>query len=200
METIVTSEDYLKLAGPTFRRPPGEGRPRRALALAHLGRIAEAQAEIAPVPDCYSCVLARAQVAELAGDRPGADRWFGRAVAMAPSRPMPQTEWAKALLGRGDLAGAMAKAEAANRKSPHYADALEVWGEALLAKGDVKGAAAKFAEADRHAPKWGRNHLRWGQALARDGKPAEAREQWRIAQSLEMSAADRAELARVQGR
>ena len=86
----------------------------------------------------------------------------------------------------------------AHRRGPRFADPLELWGEALMRKGDWAGAVARFAEADQHAPRWGRNHLRWGEALARLGRTDEARAQWRAAAGMDLSAADRAELARAQ--
>ena len=170
-----------------------------AIGYAHVGRMADALALVASTPlDCDVCVYARAVVAEVAGDRSGADRWFARAAELGPSLPQPLTNWGAALLARGEVDGAIVKLEAAHKKGPHFADPLELWGEALMRKGDFKGAVEKFAEADKDAPKWGRNHLRWGQALARLGKTDEAQAQWRAAQDMDLSAADRAELARTQ--
>ncbi len=170
----------------------------RALALAKLGRVAEARAMAATLPaDCYRCLRTRAEVAEAAGDRAGADRWFAEAVRQAPRLPFAETDWARVLLSRGDARGAAVKARAASRKQPAFADARVVWGEALLAAGDPKGAAATFAAAERHAPHWGRLHLKWGQALARLGKAQEARAQWARATRLDLTTAERAELARV---
>ena len=93
--------------------------------------------------------------------------------------------------------GAVARLQEAYKRGPHFADTLELWGEALVRKGDLKGAVAKFADADRNAPRWGRNHLRWGEALARLGKADEARAQLQAASGMDLSPADRAELARV---
>jgi hypothetical protein len=64
-----------------------------------------------------------------------------------------------------------------------------------MKKGDFAGAAARFAEADALAPNWGRNHLRWGEALAAVGRSADAAAQFRAAAALDLSAADRADLA-----
>ena len=127
--------------------------PWRALALGHLGRIAEARVIAATLPsDCYICLRVRAQVAELAGDPAVADRDFAEAARQAPSLPFADLEWGTALLTRGRIDGAIVHATLANRKSPAFADPLELWAEALLAQGDAKTAAVKFAEAAKLAP------------------------------------------------
>ena len=167
----------------------------RALALAHLGRAAEARAMAAALPaDCYRCQRTRAQVAELAGDRAGADRAFAEAVRQAPKLAFADLEWGAALLSRGQPDAAIAHLKTAARLNPNFADPLEAWGEALLAKGDAAGAAAKFAQAQPLAPRWGRLHLKWGEALAKLGKAEEARATWRAAATMDLSPADRAAL------
>ena len=170
-------------------------RPLEALALARTGDVAAAQALIGDAPlDCDLCLRVRGQIAALAGDRAGADRWFAEAVRQAPSLPFAYAEWAAALLARGDADGAIARLALARRAAPRFADPSELWGEALMRKGDAEGAAARFAEADRDAPRWGRNHLLWGQALARLGRVEEAKAQWRTASGLGLTAADQATL------
>jgi Flp pilus assembly protein TadD len=57
-------------------------------------------------------------------------------------------------------------------------------------------ALAKFEEADKCAPNWGRLHLEWGNALGYVGRKDEARAQYRIASTLDLSEADKAALAR----
>lgn len=169
-----------------------------ALGYVHVGRLAEAEALVANTPlDCDPCVQARALVAAAKGDWAGADRWFAAFDRQAPDLPFGDTDWGSALLDKGDVDGAIAKVALAHTKGPHFADPVELWGEALMKKGDFKGAVKKFAAADKDAPRWGRNHLRWGQALARLGKTDEARDQWRAAQGMDLSAADRAELTRA---
>jgi predicted Zn-dependent protease len=169
--------------------------PYVAIADARLGQSAQAQALIATTPlDCYRCVDARGVIASAAGDWAGADRWFAEAERLAPSLPFAYADQAQSRLTRGDVAGAIALLQTAYAKSPHYADGLELWGEALARQGDYAGAAAKYAEADRYAPQWGRNHLMWAEALAKSGKSGEARAQKQSAASLDLSAADRAEL------
>jgi tetratricopeptide (TPR) repeat protein len=173
--------------------------PRLAMALAHAGRFAEAEAIAESLPaDCYRCLVARGDVEALAGHSDAAARWFAEALRQGPSIPMAETQWGAMLLAKGDVDGAMAKFALALAKGPHYADPREMWGEALMRKGDFAGAAVKFAAADKDAPRWGRNHLRWGQALARQGKTDEAKAQWRAAAGMDLSAADRAELVRMQ--
>jgi tetratricopeptide (TPR) repeat protein len=152
--------------------------PLEALALAHTGDVAGAQALIGRTPlDCYPCLRVRGQVAAQARDWPAAERWFAEAVRQAPSPPQAYAEWARARLDRGDTDGAIALAKQAQAKAPRFADPLEVWGEALMAKGDFAGAAGRFADADKLAPHWAANHLRWSQALAKLGKVDEARAQ-----------------------
>ena len=111
--------------------------------------------------------------------------------------PLAYGEWGEMRLAKGDLAGAISRFDLAHRMGPHWADPLELWGEALMRTGDVAGAAEKFEAADKAAPRWGRNHLRWGEALARLGQMDEAKVQWRAAAGLDLSAAERAELARA---
>ncbi len=167
----------------------------RALALARLGRLPEAAAEIAATPlDCYRCLQVRGQVAAAQGDRAGAAHWFSQAVRQSPQLPQAETEWARLLTEAGDIDGAIARLAQAHAKSPHFPDALELWGEALMRKGAFKGAVAKFTEADTHAPRWGRNHLRWGQALARLGRRDEARAQFGRANGLDLDPSDRTTL------
>ena len=169
--------------------------PWRALALAHLGRAAEARALAATLPgDCYACLRIRAKVAELAGDAASTDRDFAEATRQGPSLPFADLEWGNALLARGRPVEAIAHAILANRKSPAFADPLELWGEAMLAQSNAQAAAAKFAEAAKLAPRWGRLHLKWGEALAKLGKADEARAEWRAAATMDLSAADRAAL------
>ena len=66
-----------------------------------------------------------------------------------------------------------------------------------MAKNQSHLALAKFEEADKYAPNWGRLHLGWGEALMYTGKKDEARTQYQKASTLDLTAADRAELVRV---
>ena len=169
--------------------------PLLAQAYAHLGRMAEAKALVADTPmDCYRCLLTRGEIATLDRDWKGADRWYAALDRQTPNRTLSPAAWAASLLARGDVDGAIAKAEEAHRRSPRFADPIELWGEAMMSKGDFRAAAAKLAEAGDAAPRWGRNRLLWGEALMLSGRYGEARAQFRIADGLDLSGPDRAAL------
>jgi tetratricopeptide (TPR) repeat protein len=169
--------------------------PLAAQAVAKLGDLGGAQALIATTPaDCYACVRMRGELAAMAHDWRAADRWFAEAVRQGPSLPFAEADWGRALLDKGDAAGAIAKLQVAHRKGPNFADPLETWGEALMAQRDWAGAAGRFAAADKDAPNWGRNHLLWGEALILSGRYPEARAQFEIANGLDLSRPDRAAL------
>jgi tetratricopeptide (TPR) repeat protein len=173
-------------------------RPLAALARAKLGDIAGAERDIAATPgDCYDCVRVRGQIAAAANQGGRADFWFARAVQDAPSVPFAYADWGAALLARGDAAGAIAKFKLSNAKGPHFADALEGWGEALMTQNRSDLAMAKFAEAAKYAPNWGRLHLKWGEALAYAGKKQDAQNQFALTATLDLTAAEKAELARM---
>jgi tetratricopeptide (TPR) repeat protein len=178
-----------------YRPVPGA---QKAEALARLGRMSEAQALVGATPlHCQPCVMARGEIAALAGQPVLADHWFGEAVKMTPSLPMASTAWGRVLLDRGQTDKAIAQFEVAHTRGPHFADPLSWWGEALLRKGETKAAIKKFKEADKYAPRWGRNHLLWGDALAKLGKPEDARRQFKVAAALGLAADERAELAKA---
>ncbi len=170
-------------------------RPLLAHAYAHLDRLEEARALVAPTPlDCYRCLLARGQIATRERNWAEADRWYGEVERQTPSRALAAADWISSLIARGDLDGAIAKAEASHKGAPRYADPLELWGEALMRKGDFAGAAARFGQADQLAPRWGRDHLEWGEALMLSGRYAAARGQFETANGLDLSRPDRAAL------
>jgi tetratricopeptide (TPR) repeat protein len=175
-------------------------RPFLALAKAKMDDAAGAQALIEKSPlDCNLCLRIRAQVADTAGKPVEADAWFARAVQDAPSVPFAYTDWGQSLLVRGKADAAAEQFKLANQVGPHFADALEGWGEALMAKNQSHLAVTKFAEADKYAPNWGRLHMKWGEALGYVGRKDEARAQFQTASTLDLTAADKAELARVSG-
>jgi tetratricopeptide (TPR) repeat protein len=172
-------------------------RPAFALAHAKLGDFAGAEALVAPVaPDNDEGLGSRALIAELQGQQARADWWFDRAETHAPSIPFADTLWGQALLARGKPDAAIAKFTLANQKGPHFADPLEGWGETMMAKKQPNQALAKFTEAEKYAPNWGKLHLKWGEALGDTGKKDEAKKQFALAAGLDLSAADKAELAR----
>jgi len=171
--------------------------PSVALALAHMGQFGAAEARLKAMPaDCYPCLTARAQVAALQGQDSSIDFWFARAAGTGPSLPFADSEWGQSLLARGKPDAAIAHFTAANRIGPHFADPLEGWGEALMAKNQSHLAVAKFAEAQKYAPNWGRLHLKWGEALVYAGKKDEAKAHLALAAGLDLTPADKAELAR----
>ena len=175
--------------------------PTEALALARLGRTAEAQASIDQTPpDCYPCLIVRGRVAALADDRRSADRWFAEAVRQGPRLPFAHTEWGRELLRRGELDAAIARFETANRIQPRYADPLRYWGDALAFSGDHRAAVARYAAAAQRAPGWGALHINWGISLWRTGRRDEAREKWRAAADMGLSRGDRGRLERIRRR
>ena len=171
--------------------------PILALAQAHLGDFAAAERTIGPTSAaCYTCLIARAQVAELQGQAPRADAWFAQAIKTGPSIPFAHHQWGLALLARGKPDAAMAQFVLANQKGPRFADPLEGWGEALVAKNQSHLALEKFAEADKYAPNWGRLHLKWGEALYYAGKRDDARAQFARAAALDLTPSEKSELSR----
>jgi tetratricopeptide (TPR) repeat protein len=175
-------------------------RPRLAYARARTGDLAGAQTLIAATPlDCYPCVRERARIAELAGDRPAADRWSAEARRQGPSLPFAFAERGQMLLARGDVAGAIAFYEQAIERGPRWADPQKYWGDALMARGDEAGAIRKYRAAADRAPQWGALHLAWGRALEAQGKRDQAGEKYTEAARMDLSAADRAEVVRRLG-
>jgi len=171
-------------------------RPWAAYAHAKTGDFAAADRTIAPTPgDCYPCLIVRAQIAELRGQRARAEYWFARAVATAPSIPFAYHDWGRALLGRKQPDAAIEKFRLSNQKGPKFADPLQGWGEALMAKNQSHLALAKFAEAEKFAPNWGRLHLKWGQALAYAGRAEEAKAKFARAAQLDLTPSEKSELA-----
>jgi tetratricopeptide (TPR) repeat protein len=175
-------------------------RPRLAYARARTGDLAGAQTLIAATPlDCYLCVRERARIAELAGDRAGADRWSAEARRQGPSLPFAFAERGQMLMARGDPAGAIAFYEQAVERGPRWADPQKYWGDALMAQGDEAGAIRKYRAAADRAPQWGALHLAWGRALEAQGRREQAREKYTEAARMDLSAADRAEVVRRLG-
>ena len=170
--------------------------PWLALAEARLGDFAAAHVQINQTPtDCYLCVRVRARIAAAEKNWPEATRWFSEAVRQAPQLPFAESEWGQALLARGDTVGAIEKFAAAHDEGPRYADPLEMWGEALAEQKNFDAALAKYGEADQYAPKWGRLHMKWGESLVTLGRAEEAQKHLALAATLDLSAADKNELA-----
>jgi len=187
-------QKYSGMAGLKLTRDD----PPVAIAEARLRKFADAQRRLSPMPpDCYPCLIARAQVAQMQGQSPRADFWFDRAVQSNPSIPMAYADWGRALLERGKPDDAIAQFTIANKKGSHFADPLEGWGEVLMAKNQSHLAVAKFKEANKYAPKWSRLHLKWGEALVYAGKKNEAKTQFARAAQLDLTPSEKAELARM---
>jgi tetratricopeptide (TPR) repeat protein len=192
----------MKVAAMLEARP---GSPPSAVLQSYLayftaesGAVAPAEALIAQTPmDCDDCMIARGRIAAVARDWAAAGHWFSILSARTPSLPMADTAWGEMLLQKGDLDGAIAKFKIANQKGPHFADPLEMWGEALMRKNRSDLALAKFEEAEKYAPNWGRLHLKWGEALGYAGRKDDAQKQFALAAGLDLSSADKAELAKV---
>jgi hypothetical protein len=166
--------------------------PLLAHALGASGNFVAAQQAIAATPsDCYACLRERGNIAAMNGNSGSAAYWFARAVRAAPSIPFAYADWGEMLLRNGHYDGAIAKFETAHAKGPHFADPLEMWGEALMQKSRSDLALAKFQAADKYAPNWGRLHLEWGKALVYAGKHAEAKKQFAIASTLDLSPSDK---------
>ena len=169
------------------------------LAYAHemLGERDKADAILKALPlDCYLCTRVRGKIDASRKNWSGAGYWFASAVKQAPSISFAETDWGAMLLRKGDFDSAIAKFATANAKGPHFADPLEMWGEALIAKNRSDLALAKFAEADKYAPHWGRLHLKWGEALFWLNRKDEAQKQFDTAARLDLSKAEKIELAR----
>jgi tetratricopeptide (TPR) repeat protein len=172
--------------------------PLLAWAYAGAGRLKEANAVLSKLPgDCYHCARVRGRVQALQHKWGAAAYWFGQAARQARSLPFAHVDWGEMLLRKGDFDDAITKFALANQKGPHFADPLEMWGEALIAKNRSDLALAKFEEANKYAPNWGRLHLKWGKALLWSGDKADAQKQFAIAAHLDLTLAEKSELARV---
>ena len=167
----------------------------RTETLARVGRLAEAEA-LATACRGAPCWSVRGLVASAQGDAAGSERAYAQALRLDPTEPSVLLSRGQERLRRG--ADRARPHRLPGRRGPRWGDPDGSLGQALLTKGDAKAAAAKFADAQRLTPRWGRLHLKWGEALAKLGKAAEAKAQFRAAASLDLMAAERAELAAQQ--
>ena len=194
--------DAGKLFESVYLRYPGQrslafARETPWLAYAHakLNDFETAESLLAATPtDCYVCLLFHARIAELRGERLRADQVYASAVALQPATPFAESLWGEALLARGETDSAITKLSRAHQKGPQFADPLELWGEALMRRSDYAGAVARFSAAEEFAPRWGRLHVKWGEALLKLERREGAQKQRAIAATLDLSAAERAEL------
>ncbi len=169
-----------------------------AYGFALAGDFKAAHAWIDKTPaDCMQCLDLHGRIDALERNWSGAEYWFARTAHAAPSLPEPYSGWAHILIQKGDYDRAIAKLEIAHEKGPNFADPIEMWGEALLGKRQPEDAIVKFREANGRAPHWGRLHLKWGEALLASGDMAGARAQFAIARTLDLTAAEKSELAKV---
>ena len=199
-QAMDTADGALDVAGtaPFAIYPPVRIWPSIAYGMAMTGDFRSAHAEIDKTPsDCDLCLRVRGRIDAAEKNYDGADYWFAHAVHDAPSIPFAYSDWGRMLLQKGDPDAAIAQFKLANQKGPHFADPLEGWGEALMAKNQSHLALAKFAEAEKYAPNWGRLHLKWGEALGYAGRKDEARAQYQKVATLDLTAAEKAELARI---
>jgi tetratricopeptide (TPR) repeat protein len=126
-----------------------------ALAKATFGDIDGGKTLIFSTPtDCYDCVMGRGQILAMAGARSSAESWFAEAIHQGPDIPLAFTARGEAWLGWGDVAGAVADAQAAAKISPHDPDALKLWGDALARLSQDKAALEKYDAALKLAPNW----------------------------------------------
>jgi tetratricopeptide (TPR) repeat protein len=180
--------------------PPTELWAVVALARAKLGDFKGAHTLIDRTPgDCDLCLRMRGQINAAEKNYDGAAFWFAKLEEMEPSIPFADEDWGRMLLDNGQSDAAIEKFKLSNQRGPHFADPLEGWGEALMAKKQPDQALAKFEEAEKYASNWGRLHLKWGEALGYVGRKDEAQKQFALAAGLDMSSADKAELAKVRG-
>jgi tetratricopeptide (TPR) repeat protein len=129
--------------------------PIEAVAYAHLGRFAEADALFAGAASgTYDRWIASGKVAMLRKDSAGAEKAFSQAAALGPSLGRAQYWLGNLRAAQGDWNGAIAQYAQANRRSPHFADPLKAWGDALDHLGHREAALAKYDEALRFAPEW----------------------------------------------
>jgi tetratricopeptide (TPR) repeat protein len=166
--------------------------------LARIGRVADAQALLAPLEaDCYPCLIARGEVAAIRGDRAAARRWFAEAARRGPSLPFAAESLGRMLASAGDFDGAYAAFAEAHRIGPLWAEPLKHWGDALAQQRDWREAERRYRQAAVNAPRWGALQLAWARALWAAGQRDEARERLRAAGAMDLSPADRERLRRM---
>jgi hypothetical protein len=104
------------------------------------------------------CARFRGDILDHRREWVGAQKAYAAAVAIAPDLPAAYYSWGLALARHGDLAGAIAKLQAANQRGPHWADPLKAWGDILARQGRWKEALAKYDAALPYAPAWDALH------------------------------------------
>jgi tetratricopeptide (TPR) repeat protein len=135
---------YAMLACPHAQIEEAAGHPDKADAILALSN-AEHHVD---------CQRFRGDILDHRGNWAGAQQAYAQAVALAPDLPAGYYSWGLALARHGDLAGAIAKLQAANQRGPHWADPLKAWGDVLAKRGHWSDAVAKYDEALNYAPNW----------------------------------------------
>jgi tetratricopeptide (TPR) repeat protein len=173
--------------------------PRLSIDMALDGQMDQARAIVAGLPsDCSNCLFAKAAVAALAGDIAAAKRLLAQVDAARPNSPFPDDTFATILLRRGDNEGALDFANRAIMKGPRFPDALKTRGDALRKLNRLDDAVKSYAQAAQGAPRWGRLQIDWGFAEMRRGHWPDARRHLAVAATMDLNAADRRLLARLQ--
>ncbi len=162
----VTAAQQLEAAAAGIADPLGRNGP-RSEGFGETGCVIAPIEEAAGHPEKADAILNNADAAQLIdcqrfrgdildhrGDWPGAQQAYAQAVALAPDLPAGYYSWGVALARHGDLAGAIAKLQAANQRGPRWADPLKAWGDVLVKQGHPQDALAKYDEALKYAPNW----------------------------------------------
>ncbi len=136
---------YMCYAAPTYEKTHQHAKADAALD-GPLNAIG-----IGTFVDCYRF---RADVLDLRDDWAGAQTWYAKAIALAPSIPSGYLSYGMALARHGDLKRAAEQFKLANSKGPRWADPLKAWGDVLMKQGHASEALDKFDEAVKFAPKW----------------------------------------------
>jgi tetratricopeptide (TPR) repeat protein len=152
-----------------------------AFALADLGRLADARARLAPLaaaPDAGdrdAAQLARARLADRAGDRAGALAGLEPLIRARPDLVAALNLAGYLLADAGHrLADAERYLRHARELAPGDSAILDSWGWLLLRKGDVRGAVRALDRASRFAPLEPEILLHLAAAWAADGQPLTA--------------------------
>jgi tetratricopeptide (TPR) repeat protein len=100
------------------------------------------------------CRAFRADALDLAGRWPEAQAAYRAAEEAAPALAFAFYREGLARLRHKDLAGARGPLEAAQQRSPHWADPLKALGDAAMAEGRPQVAAEHYRAALQWAPAW----------------------------------------------
>jgi tetratricopeptide (TPR) repeat protein len=173
--------------------------PFQATDLAFAGSIKQAQAEAAALPlDCDNCDEARMVVAALARDYPAAFHWLAESRRWGGDTPFQPTLLGQILENQGHHAQALQLANEAIQAGPKYPDAQKLKADALRKLNRLDDAVESYRSAADGAPRWGRLQIDWGFAEMRRGRWTDARRHLDAAATMDLTAADRRLLAKLQ--